>query len=126
MWQYLYGLINQIYLTTSTQPFYNSRQFQPFSLYTRRSLLSSMATAETVELGPSHKPKEASINAFNDLLSELKHELKRLRHEYDSRFPPPFPLPLSCIRKSLPRPRTNNANPSSLSPSKVAHEPEHF
>ena len=48
-----------------------------------------MATAETVELGPSHKPKEASINAFNDLLSELKHELGRLRHEYDSRCPLP-------------------------------------
>jgi len=44
-----------------------------------------MATAETVELGLAHEPKEESINAFNDIEVELKTKLQHLRHEYKSR-----------------------------------------
>jgi len=40
-----------------------------------------MATAETVQLGPPHQPKEESIKAFNEIEVELKRNLQHLRHE---------------------------------------------
>ncbi|KAI8243815.1 hypothetical protein K4K57_011972 [Colletotrichum sp. SAR 10_99] len=41
-----------------------------------------MATAETVDLGPVHEPKEESIKVFNDIEHELKKELLHTRREY--------------------------------------------
>ncbi|RSL70530.1 hypothetical protein CEP54_001716 [Fusarium duplospermum] len=41
-----------------------------------------MATAETVDLGPAHPPKEDAISAFEQILPELKKNLIHLRHEY--------------------------------------------
>ncbi|KAG9253588.1 uncharacterized protein F5Z01DRAFT_147570 [Emericellopsis atlantica] len=41
-----------------------------------------MATAETVDLGPAHPPKEDSIVAFEHLLPELKSQLARMRRDY--------------------------------------------
>ena len=43
-----------------------------------------MATEETVQLGELHAPHQASIDAFNSILSTLKHELIKLRHDHDS------------------------------------------
>ena len=41
-----------------------------------------MATAETVDLGPPHPPKEDTIEAFNAILPDLKHKLVHLRRDY--------------------------------------------
>ncbi|CAH0055059.1 unnamed protein product [Clonostachys solani] len=49
-----------------------------------------MATAETVDLGPPHPPKEDSIVAFKHTLPEIKHELIRLRREYTKHEPEYF------------------------------------
>lgn len=46
-----------------------------------------MATAETVELGLAHEPKQESINAFNDIAIDLKKTLVHLRHDYNSMAP---------------------------------------
>jgi hypothetical protein len=43
-----------------------------------------MATAETVDLGSAHPPKEESIVAFQHVLPELKKKLVHLRHDYNS------------------------------------------
>ncbi|KAJ4008332.1 hypothetical protein NW766_009324 [Fusarium irregulare] len=43
-----------------------------------------MATAETVDLGPAHPPKEDSIVAFEQILPELKKKLVHLRHDYNN------------------------------------------
>ncbi|KAH7160154.1 hypothetical protein B0J13DRAFT_122477 [Dactylonectria estremocensis] len=43
-----------------------------------------MATAETVDLGPAHPPKEESITVFSAILPEIKKKLVHLRHEYNS------------------------------------------
>ncbi|KAH6678149.1 hypothetical protein B0J14DRAFT_316129 [Halenospora varia] len=40
-----------------------------------------MATAETVEMGPPHPPKEESIKAFNEIEVDLKKKIQHLRHE---------------------------------------------
>ncbi|CAG8955971.1 hypothetical protein HYFRA_00008826 [Hymenoscyphus fraxineus] len=40
-----------------------------------------MATAETVEMGLSHPPKEESIKAFNEIEVDLKKAIQHLRHE---------------------------------------------
>jgi hypothetical protein len=45
-----------------------------------------MATAETVEMGAIHPPKEESISAFNEIETELKKTLHHLRHDTDSQF----------------------------------------
>jgi len=42
-----------------------------------------MATAETVQLGPSHPPKEEAIKAFDEIELDLKKTLQHLRHETD-------------------------------------------
>ncbi|KAF9869431.1 hypothetical protein CkaCkLH20_13093 [Colletotrichum karsti] len=42
----------------------------------------TMATAETVDLGPLHEPKAESINAFRDIEHELKERLLTTRREY--------------------------------------------
>ncbi|KAH0544999.1 hypothetical protein FGG08_000925 [Glutinoglossum americanum] len=42
-----------------------------------------MATAETVELGPPHEPKEASIEAFKYLSLDIKKVLVHLRHTHN-------------------------------------------
>lgn len=44
----------------------------------------TQATAETVDLGPVHPPKEDSITAFEQILPELKKTLVHLRHDYNS------------------------------------------
>jgi len=45
-----------------------------------------MATADTVNLGPPHAPKEESINVFNEIQHELKKQLIHIRHQHDSPF----------------------------------------
>ncbi|KAG9245634.1 hypothetical protein BJ878DRAFT_418797 [Calycina marina] len=42
-----------------------------------------MATAETVDMGPPHAPKEESINAFKEIEIDLKKLLQHMRHEHD-------------------------------------------
>ncbi|KAL2015943.1 hypothetical protein VTK56DRAFT_4515 [Thermocarpiscus australiensis] len=49
-----------------------------------------MATVDTVELGPPHKPKEESIEVFNQIEHELKKTLVHLRHEYNKHEPEYF------------------------------------
>ncbi|KAK5652617.1 hypothetical protein OQA88_10378 [Cercophora sp. LCS_1] len=44
---------------------------------------SSPATADTVDLGPPHEPKEESINVFNEIQHELKKHLVHIRHEHN-------------------------------------------
>ncbi|KAI0889476.1 uncharacterized protein GGS22DRAFT_153982 [Annulohypoxylon maeteangense] len=41
-----------------------------------------MATAETVDLGPAHPPKEESIKAFGEVEHELKKQLLHMKHTY--------------------------------------------
>ncbi|CAJ2513470.1 Uu.00g015890.m01.CDS01 [Anthostomella pinea] len=41
-----------------------------------------MATAETVDLGPPHAPKDESLKAFGEFESELKHKVLHLKHTY--------------------------------------------
>ncbi|KAI1339552.1 hypothetical protein F5Y15DRAFT_76298 [Xylariaceae sp. FL0016] len=41
-----------------------------------------MATADTVDLGSIHPPKEESLKAFGELESELKKNLLHLKHTY--------------------------------------------
>jgi len=49
-----------------------------------------MATAETVQMGPPHPPKEESIKAFNEVEVELKTMLQHLRHETNKHEPQYF------------------------------------
>ncbi|KAM0245022.1 hypothetical protein ACHAP5_005694 [Fusarium lateritium] len=49
-----------------------------------------MATAETVDLGPVHPPKEDSITAFKQILPDLKKSLVHLRHDYNKHEPEYF------------------------------------
>ncbi|KAI1275259.1 hypothetical protein F5Y07DRAFT_179710 [Xylaria sp. FL0933] len=49
-----------------------------------------MATADTVNLGPPHAPKEESIKAFTEIEAELKKELLHLRHTYQKHEPEYF------------------------------------
>ncbi|KAF4338245.1 hypothetical protein FBEOM_7863 [Fusarium beomiforme] len=49
-----------------------------------------MATAETVDLGPVHPPKEDSIAAFEQILPQLKKTLVHLRHNYNKHEPEYF------------------------------------
>ncbi|KAI1386926.1 uncharacterized protein F4822DRAFT_411582 [Hypoxylon trugodes] len=41
-----------------------------------------MATAETVELGPPHAPKEESLKVFSEIEHELKKTLLHMKHTY--------------------------------------------
>ncbi|EQB44611.1 hypothetical protein CGLO_16624 [Colletotrichum gloeosporioides Cg-14] len=45
-------------------------------------MVRSDATAETVDLGPVHEPKEESVKVFKDIEHELKKELLHTRREY--------------------------------------------
>jgi hypothetical protein len=45
-----------------------------------------MATAETVEMGVAHVPKEESIKTFSSIEAELKTTLQHLRHKMNSNF----------------------------------------
>ncbi|KAF9767916.1 hypothetical protein IL306_014856 [Fusarium sp. DS 682] len=49
-----------------------------------------MATADTVDLGPVHPPKEDSITAFKQILPELKKAVVHLRHDYNKHEPEYF------------------------------------
>ncbi|KAI1419733.1 hypothetical protein F5Y12DRAFT_776416 [Xylaria sp. FL1777] len=49
-----------------------------------------MATADTVDLGPPHAPKEESIKAFAEVEADLKRELLHLRHTYQKHEPEYF------------------------------------
>ncbi|KAJ4295242.1 hypothetical protein N0V90_007253 [Kalmusia sp. IMI 367209] len=42
-----------------------------------------MATEETVQLNEAHAPQQASIDAFNSILSSVKEELVKLRRDHD-------------------------------------------
>jgi hypothetical protein len=50
----------------------------------RGCLTKHKATADTVDLGPPHAPKEESINVFNEIERELKKHLIHTRHEHNS------------------------------------------
>ncbi|KAI1364449.1 hypothetical protein F5Y08DRAFT_212262 [Xylaria arbuscula] len=41
-----------------------------------------MATAETVDLGPPHPPKDESLKAFAEVEADLKKQLLHLKHTY--------------------------------------------
>lgn len=41
-----------------------------------------MATAETVDLGPAHPPKEESLKAYGQFETDLKKKLLHLKHTY--------------------------------------------
>jgi len=49
-----------------------------------------MATAETVDLGPAHAPKEESFHAFNQIETDLKKLLQHTRHEHNKHEPEYF------------------------------------
>ncbi|KAF4974502.1 hypothetical protein FZEAL_8598 [Fusarium zealandicum] len=49
-----------------------------------------MATAETVDLGPAHPPKEDAIIAFDQILPDLKKNLVHLRRDYAKHEPEYF------------------------------------
>ncbi|KAK4044593.1 hypothetical protein C8A01DRAFT_31383 [Parachaetomium inaequale] len=49
-----------------------------------------MATADTVELGDPHAPKEESVRVFHQIEHELKRSLVRTRHEYNKHEPEYF------------------------------------
>ncbi|KAK4673527.1 hypothetical protein QC763_112810 [Podospora pseudopauciseta] len=49
-----------------------------------------MATAETVELGATHEPKEESLRVFEQIEHELKKTLVHIRHEHDKHEPEYF------------------------------------
>ncbi|KAF2678261.1 hypothetical protein K458DRAFT_423209 [Lentithecium fluviatile CBS 122367] len=49
-----------------------------------------MATEETVQLNEAHAPHQASIDALDSVLSTLKHELIKLRHNHDKHEPEYF------------------------------------
>ncbi|KAI0111532.1 hypothetical protein F4814DRAFT_450209 [Daldinia grandis] len=46
------------------------------------AILEIHATAETVELGPPHAPKEESLKVFSEIESELKKTLLHMKHTY--------------------------------------------
>lgn len=52
---------------------------------TPRLIHGSQATAETVDLGPPHPPKEDSVVAFTQVLPHLKHDLAHIRRDHQSR-----------------------------------------
>ncbi|QSZ30207.1 hypothetical protein DSL72_004727 [Monilinia vaccinii-corymbosi] len=74
-----------------------------------------MATAETVQLGPIHAPKEDSIIAFKTIEVELKKKLQHLRHETDKHEPQYF-SPIS----HLPTPTLTSFTPASLKSVRIA------
>ncbi|KAK4648731.1 uncharacterized protein QC761_112810 [Podospora bellae-mahoneyi] len=49
-----------------------------------------MATAETVELGATHEPKEESLRVFEQIEHELKKTLVHIRHEHNKHEPEYF------------------------------------
>ncbi|KAK3362816.1 hypothetical protein B0T25DRAFT_525380 [Lasiosphaeria hispida] len=49
-----------------------------------------MATAETVDLGLPHKPKDESIKVFHEIQHELKNQLVHNRHEHNKHEPEYF------------------------------------
>jgi len=49
-----------------------------------------MATAETVELGVAHVPKEESVKIFSDIEVELKKTLQHMRHDMNKHEPAYF------------------------------------
>ncbi|KAI9171936.1 hypothetical protein HJFPF1_01427 [Paramyrothecium foliicola] len=76
-----------------TVPFSNSLQQASTPIHSSSNSHipnSSMATAETVDLGPSHPPKEDSIEAFNAILPDLKRELVRIRRDHQKHEPEYF------------------------------------
>lgn len=60
-----------------------------------------MATAETVQMGPPHPPKEESIKAFNEIEVELKTMLQHLRHETNKHEPQYFAAVHNLTDKQL-------------------------
>lgn len=51
---------------------------------------TTQATAQTVDLGPSHPPKEESIKAFREIIHDLKKQLVHIRHDRDKHEPAYF------------------------------------
>jgi len=60
-----------------------------------------MATAETVDMGPPHSPKEESIKAFNEIEVDLKTKLQHLRHETNKHEPQYFAAVQNLSDKQL-------------------------
>jgi len=60
-----------------------------------------MATAETVQMGPPHPPKEESIEAFNKIEVDLKKTLQHLRHETNKHEPQYFAAVKNLTDKQL-------------------------
>ncbi|KAI8958765.1 hypothetical protein F5Y11DRAFT_351159 [Daldinia sp. FL1419] len=57
------------------------------------------ATAETVELGPPHAPKEESLKVFSEIESELKKTLLHMKHTYHKHEPEYF-APVQALSDS--------------------------
>lgn len=51
-----------------------------------------MATEDTVQLNEAHAPQQASIDAFESVISSVKQELVKLRHDHDSKLHQPSRL----------------------------------
>lgn len=51
-----------------------------------------MATAETVDLGAPHAPKEESLKAFDAVHVDIKKALQHLRHESNSKYDSKYSL----------------------------------
>lgn len=60
-----------------------------------------MATADTVDLGEVHPPKQESIKLFGEIEKELKHELIKLRHTHDKHEPEYFAAAKGLSDKEL-------------------------
>lgn len=64
-----------------------------------------MATEETVQLNEAHAPQQASIDAFNSILTTLKHDLANLRRQHDSMLlisRPHYPAPANTLTEHEP------------------------
>jgi len=60
-----------------------------------------MATAETVQLGTPHPPKEESIRAFNEIEIDLKKTIQHLRHDTNKHEPAYFAAVKNLSDKQL-------------------------
>ncbi|KAF7853136.1 uncharacterized protein EAF02_012079 [Botrytis sinoallii] len=81
-----------------------------------------MATAETVQLGDIHAPKEDSIIAFKKIETELKKKIQHLRHETNSLslFFSPNTSPNTSLHLHLPDHTLTSFTSSSLTSVRVA------
>ncbi|KAI5462985.1 hypothetical protein BGZ63DRAFT_422391 [Mariannaea sp. PMI_226] len=76
-----------------------------------------MATADTVDLGPAHLPKEESIKAFSHILTDLKKQLVHLRHEYNKHEPQYFAAVAKLSNEELTHFSVENVESVRVAPS---------